>query len=364
MPGVGLKDLDGRTLDEFRRRGVGSNRLPVAVLDESDGDLIEMLRLREGEYLRRAAVLLFHPDPVRFFAGAFVKIGYFRTETDLAYQDIIEGNLFAQVDRSVDLLRTKYSKAEISYEGIYRRETPPAPGEALREAVLNAVAHRDYSNPAPIQIRVYDDRISLWNPGELPPDWTLDTLTGQHASTPHNPAIANAFFRAGMVEAWGRGIGDIVRACRSAGTVEPHWQLEPGGLWLEFVLTRAAAGGERRQQRESAAALPKVGALDGTGEKTGEKTREKTRTAREKTAEKPAGFHPSANRTRERMLALIAADPAITIVRMAEEVGISKKGIEWQLRALKSAGRIERIGPDKGGRWRVIGEDRESRRTM
>ncbi len=198
-----------------------------------------MLHLRKGEYLRRAAVLLFHPTPTRLFAGAFVKIGYFRTETDLAYQDIIEGNLFTQVDRTVDLLRTKYSKAEISYDGIYRREIPPAPGEALREAVLNAVAHRDYDNPAPIQIRVYDDRIVLWNPGTLPSGWTLDKLTGTHASVPHNPGIANAFFRAGMVEAWGRGIADIVRACRSAGTAEPQWVVEPSGLRLELVFTRA-----------------------------------------------------------------------------------------------------------------------------
>ena len=241
MPGVGLRDLDGRTLDEFRRRGIASGRLPTDSASESDGDLIEMLHLREGEYLRRAAVLLFHPDPTRFFAGAFVKIGYFRTETDLAYQDVIEGDLFAQVDRTVDLLRTKYSKAAISYEGLFRRETPLAPNEALREAVLNAVAHRNYDNPAPVQIRVYGDRISLWNPGTLPADWTLDKLMGTHASAPHNPRVANAFFRAGLIEAWGRGIGDIVRACRAAGTVEPRWELEPGGLRLEFVFVGAAS---------------------------------------------------------------------------------------------------------------------------
>ena len=246
MPDVGLRELDGRTLAEFRRRGIASDRLPPDALNESDGDLIEMLHLREGEYLRRAAVLLFHPDPARFFAGAFVKIGYFRTETDLAYQDVIEGNLFAQADRTVDLLRTKYSRAEISYDGIYRRETPPAPGEALREAVLNAVAHRDYGNPAPIQIRVYDDRIALWNPGALPSDWTLDKLLGTHASAPHNPGIANAFFRAGMVEAWGRGIGSIVSACEAAGTAEPRWEVEPGGLRLEFVFTRAGDGPRSR----------------------------------------------------------------------------------------------------------------------
>ena len=239
MPGVGMSDLDGRTLDEFRQRGIASDRLPSDALTESDGNLIEMLHLREGGHLRRAAVLLFHSDPPRFFAGAFVKAGYFRTETDLAYQDVIEGNLFAQVDRTVDLLRTKYSRPEISYDGIFRRETPQVPGEALREAVLNAVAHRDYGNPAPIQIRVYDDRIALWNPGTLPTDWTLDRLMGTHPSAPHNPGIANAFFRAGMVEAWGRGIGSIVEACRTAGTAKPQLVVEPGGMRLEFVFARA-----------------------------------------------------------------------------------------------------------------------------
>ena len=108
--------------------------------------------------------------------------------------------------------------------------------------MLNAVAHRDYGNPAPIQIRVYDDRIALWNPGALPADWTLDKLMGTHASAPHNPGIANTFFRAGMVEAWGRGIGSIVRACEAAGTAEPRWEVEPGGLRLEFVFARGSDG--------------------------------------------------------------------------------------------------------------------------
>ena len=234
MPGIGLRALDGRTLDEFRQRGIASNRMPTTIVGESDGNLIELLHLREGEHLRRAAVLLFHPDPTRFFAGAFVKIGYFRSETELAYQDVVEGSLFVQVDRTVDLLRTKYSKAKVSYEGIFRREVPPVPGEAVREAVLNAIAHRDYSNSAPIQIRVYDNRISLWNPGALPPDWSLDKLLGTHASVPHNPGIANAFFRAGMIEAWGRGIGHIIETCQAAGTAQPKWFVEPDGLRLDF----------------------------------------------------------------------------------------------------------------------------------
>ena len=84
IPDVGMKDLDHVALRDFRQRGIKSDRLPSDALNQSDSELIELLHLREGGNLRRSAVLLFHPNPVRFFAGAFVKIGYFRTENHLA----------------------------------------------------------------------------------------------------------------------------------------------------------------------------------------------------------------------------------------------------------------------------------------
>ena len=255
MPGIGLKDLDGRTLERFRRRAADSERLSQDILDESDAGVIEKLRLREGEYLKRAAVLLFHPAPGRLVREAYVKIGYFRGP-ELLYQDVIEGDLFAQVDRAMDLLYSKYTKALISYDGIYRVETFPVPKEAMREAVINAVIHRDYASTAPIQIRVYDHRITLWNPGQLPPDWSVEQLAGDHSSRPHNPGIAYAFFRAGMIEAWGRGIRRIAHVCETAGNPAPEWRLEPGsGLWLEFPYSTA--------YRRTADSLAKHASADG-----------------------------------------------------------------------------------------------------
>ena len=255
MPGIGLKDLDGRTLERFRRRAADSERLSQDILDESDAGVIEKLRLREGEYLKRAAVLLFHPAPGRLVREAYVKIGYFRGP-ELLYQDIIEGDLFAQVDRAMDLLYSKYTKALISYDGIYRVETFPVPKEAMREAVINAVIHRDYASTAPIQIRVYDHRITLWNPGQLPSDWSVEQLTGEHSSRPHNPGIAYAFFRAGMIEAWGRGIRRIAHVCETAGNPAPEWKIEPGGgLWLEFPYSTA--------YRRTADSLAKHASADG-----------------------------------------------------------------------------------------------------
>ena len=259
MPGIGLKDLDGRTLERFRRRAADSERLSQDILDESDAGVIEKLRLREGEYLKRAAVLLFHPAPGRFVREAYVKIGYFRGP-ELLYQDVIEGDLFAQVDRAMDLLYSKYTKALISYDGIYRVETFPVPKEAMREAVINAVIHRDYASTAPIQIRVYDHRITLWNPGQLPPDWSVEQLTGEHSSRPHNPGIAYAFFRAGMIEAWGRGIRRIAHVCETAGNPAPEWKIEPGGgLWLEFPYSTA--------YRRTADSLAKHASADDPGPK-------------------------------------------------------------------------------------------------
>ncbi len=239
LPGVGVSDLDGRTLDEFRRRAAASGRLAGDILDESDSGVIEKLRLREGEYLKRAAVLLFHPEPGILVRDAYVKIGCFRG-AELLFQDVIEGDLFTQVDRTMDLLYSKYSRGLVSYDGVYRVETFPVPRQAMREAVINAVIHRDYADPVPIQIRVYDDRIILWNPGHLPADWTVERLSHEHASRPYNPGIAYAFLRAGMIEARGRGIGRIASACEAAGNPRPEWKIEPGGgLWLEFRYSAA-----------------------------------------------------------------------------------------------------------------------------
>lgn len=86
----------------------------------------------------------------------------------MIFQDEVHGNFFEQIEQTMDLLFTKYIKAIISYEGISRVETYEYPREAIREALLNAVAHKDYSGGVPIQIKVFKDRIMIWNDGQLP----------------------------------------------------------------------------------------------------------------------------------------------------------------------------------------------------
>ena len=270
LPGVAASDLSAAAFTRFRALAARSGRLDEAALAEPDAALLQRLRLTEGAYLKRAAVLLFHPDPLQHVGGAFVKIGFFRSQDDLVYHDEVNGDLFSQVRQTLDLLLTKYLKAAIHYEDIVRVERFPVPREALREAVLNALVHRDYMVPAPVQIRVYEDCLVLWNPAVLPEGWTVQTLREPHSSQPHNPEVANAFFRAGEIEAWGRGIARIFNACRQGGAPEPELRFDAGGVWMTFGFDQGylkAVASSRAPQ-----VTPQV-----TGQVTGQVTRQVVR---------------------------------------------------------------------------------------
>ena len=177
---------------------------------------------------------MFHPTPENFVTGAYVKIGFFESDSELIFQDEVHGNLFEQVEKTIDLLFTKYIKAIISYEGIHRVETYEYPKDALREALLNAIAHKDYSSGIPIQISVYKDKIMFWNDGQLPENWTVENLLAKHSSKPYNPDIANAFFRVGYVESWGRGITKMKTECEKADLPIPTYKYEASDFWVEF----------------------------------------------------------------------------------------------------------------------------------
>jgi ATP-dependent DNA helicase RecG len=234
VPNVSLKELKQDTFEFFRKRAFKNQRIEESSLTDTNEHLIENLQLKENEFLKRAAILLFHSNAERFVTGAYIKIGYFETDDDLKFQDDIRGNLFDQIEKAMDLLFTKYIKAEISYEGISRVEKYEYPKEAVREALLNAIAHKDYSGGVPIQISVYKDKIIFWNEGQLPENWTVENLLTKHPSKPYNPDIANALFRSGYIESWGRGTLKMIKECEVAGLPKPIYFYDMSGFFVEF----------------------------------------------------------------------------------------------------------------------------------
>jgi ATP-dependent DNA helicase RecG len=231
---ISINKLNEKTLQLFRKKAINSKRLSEEILADDDNLLIEKLNLIENNYLKRAAILLFFSNPEKFISGAFVKIGYFQTDDDLRFQDEIHGNLFEQIEQTLILLKTKYLKAFISYKGIERIEEYIFPESAIREALLNAICHKDYGSNTPIQISVYENKIIFWNCGQLPENWTIEKLTIKHPSKPFNPDIANTLFWAGYIEAWGRGTIKMINECKKAGKLPPLFKYDFSGFIVEF----------------------------------------------------------------------------------------------------------------------------------
>ncbi len=128
----------------------------------------------------------------------------------------------------------KHLNVRFEIKGIVREDVWDYPLEALREKVINALIRRDYLSTAEIQIKIYDDRIWIWNPGKLSPQIKLEELKKEHASYPRNPLVANAFYLAGFIERWRSGTKRMVQLCKEQGLPEPEYKEESGGFSVYF----------------------------------------------------------------------------------------------------------------------------------
>jgi len=351
VPGVKLANLSKDAIKNFGRLAKESRRLDQTILKEPTGSLLEKLGLRDGKYLKRAAVLLFHPVPESLITGAYTKIGFFRTNSDLRYQDEINGDLFTQVEKTIDVLFSKYLKADITYRGIQRIEKFPMPEAALREAVLNALIHKNYASGAPVQISVYADKLLIWNSGTLPPDWDIEKLMSKHASEPYNPDVANAFFRAGLIESWGRGIERILEACHEAETPEPLIRVEASGLWLEFPFPV-------KEKVQDSTSLETTLETQGTTletQKTNLETQETTLEKPKTTLEtRKTNLQTTQETTKDKITEIIRGNPNVTRQEIADAVGVTLEGVKYHLRKLHSSGVIRHVGPTKAGYWKIL----------
>lgn len=319
---ITVRDLRNDSFDIFREQAVLSKRMDKKDIDSSNEQLLDSLNLLDHGMLKRAAVLLFHHNPEKWIPGSYVKIGYFETDSELRYQDEIHGSLLSQADRIVDLIFTKYLKAEISYRGVTRVETYPFPKEAIREAVFNAIAHKFYGTLIPIQIKVYADKIIIANDCVFPDDWTVDDLMGSHRSRPYNPLIANTFFRAGFIEAWGRGIEKIKDSCVEAGNPMPEYMVKKEDIMVTF----------------------KNLITDTTQDATQAVTQGTTQFSVQNTE----------NSIPMRIIKVIKDNPALSQSQIAEMLGEKHDTIKYHMRKMRLSGNIAREGTSQNGKWLIV----------
>ncbi|MCL2634175.1 MAG: putative DNA binding domain-containing protein [Oscillospiraceae bacterium] len=323
---ISVDDFYNDTFDIFRKKAVSSKRLTPEDVECDNLELLQALNLTEREYLLKAAVLSFHHNPERWCLGCYVKIGYFENDADILYQDEINGSLITIPDRVMDTIYTKYFKGLIRYEGIQRIDEYPMPREALREAILNAVVHRSYETGNPIQIRVYDDKVYVYNCARLPVGITEKDLQNANKSAPYNPLIANAFFRSGQIEAWGRGIEKIKAACLADNLPEPEFKISSTEFMICFHIRNNNKAIAERTNANGKNIVPNKGTANGT-------------------------INLDDNTCR--LLEAISDNPVITYDKLSELLCMPRRTVSREVKKLQNNGLIEREGAKKNGKWIV-----------
>ncbi len=227
-----LDEIKEETIEQFKK--MARKRIP-GIENEDTLSVLKKLHLIDIDgKLKRAAILLFGKDPLKYYHSAYFKVGKFLTDTDLVTDDVIEGNLFEQLTLIFDVLRIKYLRLLVKgYKNLERIEEYEYPEEAMREAVINALVHKDYTG-SHTQMKIYPDKIILWNPGTLLEGISIEDLKTTHQSVLRNELICNVFYKANLIESWGRGTVKITENCLAAGLPAPDFHEAFGGFEVVF----------------------------------------------------------------------------------------------------------------------------------
>jgi len=217
---AGLEDVDRETVEEFKQ--MAKRRLSISDRD-SVRKILENLELLQNGKLTNAGILLFGKNPQRYIISSVARVGRFKSPIDILDTVEVKENLFKQVEGLMEAIK-KHLNVRFEIKGLERKDMWDYPLEAVREACINALIHRDYMDTADIQIKIYDDHIWFWNPGKLPEGITVEMLRGEHLSKPRNKLLAMVFYYAGLIEKWGTGTKRMVELCKTQGLPEPEFK--------------------------------------------------------------------------------------------------------------------------------------------
>lgn len=304
-----MRDVSEHLLKLFVRRANLAGRIDFS-FRSARATLTKLGLLSGGKLLRAGEILFCDENPMEIQAAVFAGTDK-RTFIDIKQ---FKGNAFELLERSESYLK-EHLDWRVQFGALERKEIPEVPIDALREALVNSVCHRDYRNPKGNEVAIFRDRVEIYNPGDFPKGHTPeDFLTGRERSILRNPLIAETLFKSKDIEKWGSGLKRIADECAERGVTVRFEVLKTGFL---VTFTRH----------------PVKDLIPSTGEKTGNKTK---------------------NGAKGRILSLIRQFPQVTAEEMAKKIGLSRKGVEWHISHLKKEGKLKRVGGRKAGRWEVM----------
>ena len=344
--GVTIKDLSVAKMRDFIRTAREKRQFPLPVNTPVEKLLTALELMDDDGKLLNPAALLFGKRPQKFFVTSEVKCAQFyadRVSKPMADHQIYMGDVFELVDQATRFVMTHISNWVGTRAAGDTAEVPTKfelPYEAVKEAIVNAIVHRDYTSLASVQVMLFRDRLEVWSPGSLPRGMTIAKLSATHKSVPVNPLLARAMYLKGYIEKSGTGTEDMIAKCREWGIPAPAWT-EDDADDFRVILKRPVPEPNVEKSRVKSRV------------KTMVKSRVKSRV---KSSVKTGGRNSSKKlSSAEKIIAYLAANPTASAHELSIVVNLTVKGIEKNLKILRENGRLRRSGGRKFGKWEVIG---------
>ena len=236
---VTIQHLDVEEIRRTIQTGIASGRLSADTSVDDLTDVLDRLGLRTGGSLVNAAVVVFGREFLPQYPQCQLRLARFRgkDKNEFLDQRQLQGNALRLLSEAMQFLSRHLPVAGRIEAGLFERvDEPLFPPVALREALVNAFCHREYSQiGGAVSLAIYDDRLEVWSTGSLPLGLHVEDLKRDHLSRPRNPLIAEVFYRRGLVERWGRGTQKIVELCVRAGHPEPEFLEVAGAVGVRFL---------------------------------------------------------------------------------------------------------------------------------
>lgn len=244
-----LKDISRKRVEWFLETARRERGFPLKS-NTSTQALLTHLNLLDDGKPTNAAMLLFGSNPQQFHRTAETKCVHCHgTEYRRPFpsMQVYGGDLFAQADQARDFVLAKINRTiGTRAAGITAPATYELPPDAIGEAIVNAIAHRDYHSNASVEVRLFADRLEIWNPGSLPGTLTIDSLRVDHPSVPYNPLLAESLYLARYIERVGSGTQTMIELCREVGLPEPQFEQRGGSfvatIWRDWLTPEVLAG--------------------------------------------------------------------------------------------------------------------------
>ena len=324
---LSIDDFDNDAFRIYKEEAIRNNRLSSKEHNLSKTELMEKLHLIKKGKITYAGMLMFYQDPEKYIPACYTKVGYFNDGSDLKYMDDIHGPLVKQVIQTIEILYAKYFRSYEEFKGVRRITHYQYPEEVIREAVCNAIIHRNYSQCNTVQIKVFPDKLMIFNNCIFPNGWTIDNLLKPHESKALNPLIAYAFYVMGYIDTWGRGIDKIVNGLMESGQGMP-----------EFEETKYSFCVTLKPKFINHTSISEI--------KESQKDHSKVTVKSQKS-------HSNITKNMNYILEIIKDDPYITTIEIAKKLNLKRETISRNISKMKVLGLIKRIGDDKGGYWSV-----------